>query len=136
MTLSDGVSVGDQVMVTPAWEHDEHGALAPAQPARVIYVHPGGRYYTIKYSNGLTDTVQTVPSERLARPLPDGYGLQNNRYVRDRIRGLRVTQRELGDAFGHTQSWMNRKLSDPLSAKEQQEIIKAAEKIAAERSRT
>ncbi len=130
MTLSDNLRVGDKLQVAPSWQHGEHNATPAAQIATIVYIHPQGRYCTVRYQDGLTDTVQTVPAARVAHPLPDGYGLQNNRYVRDRIRGLRVSQRELGEAMGHTQTWMNRKLSDPLSAREQQEIIRAAERVA------
>ncbi len=135
MTLSDGISVGDQVMASPSWGIVYHGEREPVQPARVIYIHPDGRYYTIKYNNGLTDTIQTVPPERVASPYREMSPTRPNKYVRDRLKGLHVTNVEISAAFGHKKSWIGNRLDGELTKAEQQEIIQAAERIAAKRPR-
>ncbi|MCD8126575.1 MAG: hypothetical protein LUD82_03575 [Clostridiales bacterium] len=133
MTLSDNLRLGDRLQVAPAWQHGEHNATPAAQIATVVYIHPEGRYCTVRYRDGLTDTVQTVPAERVASPYREMSPTRPNKYVRDRLKGPHVTNVEISAAFGHKKSWIGNRLDGELTKAEQQEIIQAAEKIAAER---
>ncbi|MCD8008125.1 MAG: hypothetical protein LUF68_04215, partial [Clostridiales bacterium] len=116
----------------------------------VVYIHPQGRYCTVRYRDGLTDTVQTVPSERVAHKgeEPEGYGMRAvpvtkwnrrneggrpNEWVRDRLKSLHVSQRMLSLSMGRSKGYIDYKLSGPLSKAEQEAIIQAAERIATER---
>ncbi|MCD8354182.1 MAG: hypothetical protein LUC47_07730 [Clostridiales bacterium] len=135
MTLSDNLHLGDRVQLAPSWEHGEHNSRPAVQLATVIYIHPEGRYCTVRYRDGLTDTIQTVPAERVASPFRELTPNRPNKYVRDRLKGLHVTNAEISAAFGHKKSWIGNRLDSELTREEREEIIQAAERIAANKKR-
>ncbi|MCD8368285.1 MAG: hypothetical protein LUC48_09735 [Clostridiales bacterium] len=136
MTLSDNLHLGDRVQLAPSWEHGEHNSRPAVQLATVIYIHPEGRYCTVRYKDDLTDTVQTVPAERLAHKpnVAEAYKHKANLYVRDAMKGLHLRMEDVSIAMGHSRCWLSKHLAYEISAPEKQEIINVAKKLAAERS--
>lgn len=139
-TLAERVRVGDRLRLSPSWEHGEHNGPAPARAAVVTYIHPQGRYCTVQYGDGLTDTVQLTPEALLcskAAPLvePEAYQAKPNQGVRDRLRELGVAQTAVSVALGYGPTWLNRRLEQELTQRERLDIINAAQRIAAERSK-
>ncbi|MCD8085773.1 MAG: hypothetical protein LUF28_05530 [Clostridiales bacterium] len=143
MTLAESVHIGDRYPKAPSWIGK--GESPAAEPATVVYIHPEGRYCTVQFANGLTDTVQTVPAERVAAPVSDGYDISARRhynhrnrpnlFLRDWLKGMPVSQREVSVAMGHNPKWLNNQLYKELTHEERDEIMAAAERIAAERSK-
>lgn len=140
MTLADNIHLGDKLQVIPAWEHGEHNATPAAKTATVIYIHPAGRYCTVRYRDGITDTVQMAPAARVVSEKPEGqvkpYRVKKtdrNIWVRQTMSDLHVTRAAVAAAMGISKSALSEMLGTELSYDRQEEIVLAAERVAEEK---
>lgn len=137
MTLADNIHLGDKLQVAPSWQHGEHNATPAAKTATVIYVHPQGRYCTVRYQDGITDTVQMAPADKVVSEQPVGpeklrhhRKMSKNIWVRQAMSELHVTQNAVAAAMGISKSTISNLLGSELSYDQQEEIILAAERVA------
>ncbi|MCD7919491.1 MAG: helix-turn-helix domain-containing protein [Clostridiales bacterium] len=108
----------------------------------MIYIHPAKRYCTVRYQDGITDTVQMAPADKVVSEQPVGSDkphyvkkTKRNIWVRQALDELHVTQNAVAAVMGISKSALSNLLGSELTYDEQDEIVLAAERVA-ERQRT